>query len=74
MDRKTIDGVLGTVALVFGSVVAAFYSEPALRRFGFDESSMVNKIIAGTIICGSVLALCAMISFVARRIIGRKDK
>jgi len=74
MDQKTIDGVHGTVALVFGSVMAAFYSEPALRRFEFDESSMVNKIIAGTIICGGILALCALTSFAAWRIIGRKNK
>jgi hypothetical protein len=74
MNRKQIDGSLGSMALVIACMLAAFYSKPALQRLGFDDSSMVNKIAAGTVIAGSVLAICALISFVAWRIIQRKDK
>jgi hypothetical protein len=74
MNRKTIDGLVGTLSLVLVVLVANFFCEPALRRLGFDDDNMVNKIVAGTIIGGGVLVLCGLISFVAKRIIKRKDK
>jgi hypothetical protein len=73
MNRQMIDGVLGTMAFVFMCVVAYYGCEPALHRLGFDNT-MTNRIVAGTIIGVGVLAIFALISFVARRIIPRKDK
>jgi hypothetical protein len=73
MDRKMKDGLVGTMTLVIMSVVAYYGCEPALHRLGF-ENTMTNRIVAVTIIGGAVLAIGALISFFARRIIPRKDK
>ena len=66
--------IVAVALLVLMAVIANYTCEPVLRQLGFDENNMANKIFAGSIIAGGVLALCALLTFAARRIFVRKDK